>query len=121
MLDQETLDQLLDTIRRFVRERLVPNEERIAEEDAIPPEIVSEMRELGLFGLSIPEEYGGIGLAMSEEVQVAFELGETSPSPPTARHATARRARSVAAARRWRKRSATSAQSAPGRSRSPTA
>jgi acyl-CoA dehydrogenase len=80
MLDQETLDQLLDTIRRFVRERLVPNEERIAEEDAIPPEIVAEMRDLGLFGLSIPEEYGGIGLAMSEEVQVAFELGETSPA-----------------------------------------
>ena len=80
MLDQETLDQLLDTIRRFVRERLVPNEERIAEEDAIPPEIVAEMRELGLFGLSIPEEYGGIGLAMSEEVQVAFELGQTSPA-----------------------------------------
>jgi acyl-CoA dehydrogenase len=80
MLDQETLDQLLDTIRRFVRERLVPNEERIAEEDAIPPEIVAEMRELGLFGLSIPEEYGGIGLAMSEEVLVAFELGETSPA-----------------------------------------
>lgn len=80
MLDQETLDQLLDTIRRFVRERLVPNEDRIAEEDAIPPEIVAEMRELGLFGLSIPEEYGGIGLAMSEEVQVAFELGETSPA-----------------------------------------
>ncbi|HUE44886.1 MAG TPA: acyl-CoA dehydrogenase family protein [Aestuariivirgaceae bacterium] len=80
MLDQETLDQLLDTIRRFVRERLVPNEMRIAEEDAIPPEIVSEMRELGLFGLSIPEEYGGIGLAMSEEVQVAFELGQTSPA-----------------------------------------
>jgi acyl-CoA dehydrogenase len=80
MLDQETLDQLLDTIRRFVRERLVPNEDRIAEEDAIPPEIVSEMRELGLFGLSIPEAYGGIGLAMSEEVQVAFELGQTSPA-----------------------------------------
>jgi acyl-CoA dehydrogenase len=50
MLDQETLEQLLDTIRRFVRERLVPNEDRIAEEDAIPPEIVAEMRELGCSG-----------------------------------------------------------------------
>jgi acyl-CoA dehydrogenase len=79
-LDQDTLDQLLDTIRRFVRERLVPNETRIAEDDAIPTEIVAEMRELGLFGLSIPEEYGGIGLGMSEEVQVAFELGQTSPA-----------------------------------------
>jgi acyl-CoA dehydrogenase len=79
-LDQETLSQLIDTVGRFVRERLVPNEERIAEEDAIPADIVAEMRELGLFGLSVPEEFGGLGLTMSEEVQVAFELGQTSPA-----------------------------------------
>lgn len=79
-LDQETLDQLLDTVRRFVRERLIPNEDRVAEEDAIPPEIVREMAELGLFGLSIPEAYGGLGLNMVEEVRVAFELGRTSPA-----------------------------------------
>lgn len=79
-LDQETLDQLLDTVRRFVRERLIPNEDRVAEEDAIPPEIVREMAELGLFGLSIPEAYGGLGLNMEEEVRVAFELGRTSPA-----------------------------------------
>lgn len=79
-LDQETLIQLLDTVRRFVRERLVPNEARIAEEDAIPAKIITEMRALGLFGLSIPEAHGGLGLTMSEEVQVAFELGQTSPA-----------------------------------------
>jgi acyl-CoA dehydrogenase len=79
-LDPETLSQLLDTVRRFVRERLVPNEARIAEEDAIPAKIIAEMRALGLFGLSIPEAYGGLGLTMSEEVQVAFELGQTSPA-----------------------------------------
>lgn len=79
-LDPETFEQLLDTVRRFVRERLVPNEDRVAEEDAIPPEIVREMAELGLFGLAIPESYGGLGLTMSEEVQVAFELGKTSPA-----------------------------------------
>ena len=78
--DRETLDQLLATVSRFVRERLVPNEDRIAEDDAIPPEIVAEMRRLGLFGLSIPEEFGGLGLTMEEEVQVAFELGWTSPA-----------------------------------------
>ncbi|KIL99036.1 Butyryl-CoA dehydrogenase [Paramagnetospirillum magnetotacticum MS-1] len=78
--DQEILNQLLDTISRFVRERLVPNEERIAEDDAIPPEIVAEMKELGLFGLSIPEEYGGLGLTMEEEVLCAFEIGQTSPA-----------------------------------------
>ncbi|MDX1435042.1 MAG: acyl-CoA dehydrogenase family protein, partial [Gammaproteobacteria bacterium] len=79
-LDQETLTQLVDGVSRFVRERLVPLEHRIAEEDAIPAEIVAEMRELGLFGLSIPEEYGGLGLTMSEEVKVAFEIGKTSPA-----------------------------------------
>jgi acyl-CoA dehydrogenase len=78
--DQEILTQLLDTLSRFVRERLVPNEERIAEEDAIPAEIVAEMKELGLFGLSIPEEYGGLGLTMEEEVLCAFEIGQTSPA-----------------------------------------
>ena len=79
-LDRDTLDQLLDTVRRFVRERLVPNEERLAEEDAVPEPIVREMRELGLFGLSVPEAYGGLGLNMEEEVLVAFELGRTSPA-----------------------------------------
>jgi len=79
-LDRETLDQLLETIRRFVRERLVPLEHQVAENDAIPAEIVSAMREMGLFGLSIPEEHGGLGLTMEEEVRVAFELGRTSPA-----------------------------------------
>jgi len=78
-LDSETLDQLLATVRRFVRERLVPNEQRVADDDAIPADIVAEMRSLGLFGLSIPAEYGGLGLTMSEEVRVTFELGQTSP------------------------------------------
>lgn len=78
--DQETLNQLLDIVSRFVRERLVPNEQRVAEEDRIPQAIVDEMKELGLFGLSIPEEYGGLGLTMEEEVNVAFELGHTSPA-----------------------------------------
>jgi acyl-CoA dehydrogenase len=78
-LDSETLDQLLATVRRFVRERLVPNEQRVADEDGIPDEIVAEMRSLGLFGLSIPAEYGGLGLNMTEEVRVTFELGQTSP------------------------------------------
>lgn len=78
--DPDILNQLLDTLSRFVRERLVPNEERIAEDDAIPAEIVAEMKELGLFGLSIPEEYGGLGLTMEEEVLCAFEIGQTSPA-----------------------------------------
>jgi acyl-CoA dehydrogenase len=79
-LDKETFDQLLATVERFVRERLVPNEQRIADDDAIPPEIAQEMRDLGLFGLSVPQEYGGIGLNMAEEVRVVFALCQTSPA-----------------------------------------
>ena len=78
--DQETLNILLDSIRRFVREQLVPREQEVADTDEIPPAIVAQMRELGLFGLSIPEQYGGLALTMEEEVMVAFEIARTSPS-----------------------------------------
>ena len=79
-LDAETFDALIETIRRFVAERLRPLEERVAEEDEVPDEIVREMREMGLFGLSIPEEHGGLGLTMGEEVRVALEFGRTTPA-----------------------------------------
>jgi acyl-CoA dehydrogenase len=78
--DPETLAALVDNIAHFVRERLMPNEALVDETDAIPEAIVAEMKKLGLFGLSIPPEYGGIGLTMEEEVTVAFELGKTSPA-----------------------------------------
>jgi len=79
-LDPESFDLLLSTLRRFVSERLRPLEARVADEDEVPGEIVAEMREMGLFGLSIPEEYGGLGLTMGEEVRVALELGGTTPA-----------------------------------------
>jgi acyl-CoA dehydrogenase len=75
----DTVDLLRATIRRFVRERLVPLEASVARDEKIPPAVVGEMRELGLFGISIPEQYGGLGLSMSTEVQVVFEMGWTSP------------------------------------------
>jgi acyl-CoA dehydrogenase len=78
--DQETLNVLLANVERFVRERLVPNEERVAETDEIPEDIVDDMRKMGLFGLTIPEQYGGLDLTMEEEVRVLFELGRTSPA-----------------------------------------
>jgi len=79
-LDQTTLDALLDTVSKFVRERLVPLEAQVAREDRIPDTIVAEMRALGLFGMTIPEEFGGLGLNSSEECQVVMELGRTSPA-----------------------------------------
>ncbi|UVO51496.1 acyl-CoA dehydrogenase family protein [Sphingomonas sp. SUN019] len=79
-LDTETFDALLDTIRRFVAERLRPLEGAVEENDAIPDAIVQEMREMGLFGLSIAEEHGGLGLTMYEEARVAIEMGRTTPA-----------------------------------------
>jgi len=78
--DQETIKQLVDLIERFVRERLVPNEERLASEGRLPDDILEEMKALGLFGLTIPEEYGGLGLTMEEEILVSIALGRTSPA-----------------------------------------
>lgn len=78
--DQETMNTLLDSVSRFVRERLVPAEEAVAETDEIPEDIVRDMKEIGLFGLTIPENYGGLGLTMEEESLVMFEMGKTSPA-----------------------------------------
>jgi len=79
-LDLETRTQLLDTIARFVAERLRPLEAKVAEADEMPADIIEEMKALGLFGLSIPAEYGGLDLNMEEECLVAIEIGKTSPA-----------------------------------------
>jgi acyl-CoA dehydrogenase len=77
-IDADAFEILLDTVRRFVRDRLVPAETIVEERDEVPDKIVQEMKDLGLFGLSIPEEYGGIGLSMAQECQVAYEMGQTA-------------------------------------------
>jgi acyl-CoA dehydrogenase len=79
-LDAETRNQLVASIRRFVDERLIPNEAIVAENDAVPAEILNEMRELGLFGISIPEQYGGLGLNMEEEALLMLEIGRAAPA-----------------------------------------
>ena len=78
--DQETLDQLVSLIDRFVSDRLMPRENELAESEKLPDDLLIEMKELGLFGLTIPEEYGGLGLTMEEEIRVAISLGRTSPA-----------------------------------------
>ena len=79
-LDRETLSQLTATVRRFVEQRLIPLEPQVAEEDKIPESVLDEMRELGLFGLTIPSEYGGLGLNTQDECKVIMEMGRTSPA-----------------------------------------
>lgn len=78
--DTETLQILLDSLHQFVGEVLIPRENEVAETDAIPEDIVKQMREMGLFGLTLPEDFGGLGVTMEEEVSIAFELGRTSPA-----------------------------------------
>ncbi len=77
-IDHESFGLLLDSVRRFVRERLVPAEDAVEEHDEVPADIVADMKEMGLFGLSIPEAYGGIGLSMEQECRVAYEVGQTA-------------------------------------------
>jgi acyl-CoA dehydrogenase len=78
--DPETLNILTDTLSQFVDEVLIPREQEVAETDAIPQDVIDQMKELGMFGLTIPEEYDGLGLTMEEEVNVVFQLGRTSPA-----------------------------------------
>ncbi len=78
--DHQILDQLLDGVRRFVSEELIPNEAQVAAQNDIPTSLVNKMAELGLFGLSIPTNYGGLELTMEEECLVALELGRASPA-----------------------------------------
>jgi acyl-CoA dehydrogenase len=79
-MSNDALAPLLEAIRRFVDERLIPLEAKVAEDDAVPAEALAEMRALGLFGLSIPEEYGGLGLSMEDECRVMFEFCRCSPA-----------------------------------------
>ena len=50
------MDQLLAGVRRFVNERLIPLEAKVSEDDAVPADALAEMRALGMFGLSIPDD-----------------------------------------------------------------
>jgi acyl-CoA dehydrogenase len=77
-VDADSFAQICDSLDRFVRERLIPNEERVEAEDEVPPGIVEEMKALGIFGLSIPEAYGGLGLSLAQEAAVMQILGRTA-------------------------------------------
>ena len=78
--DPDSFTPFLDSLRRFVREKLVPCEREVSDSDAIPTSLVDDMKALGLFGMSIPEHYGGLGLTMEEEVLAVLEIGCASPA-----------------------------------------
>ena len=77
---QDEIDPLVEAVRRIVDEKLIPAEEILERDDAIPDEILAVMRDLGLFAYAIPEAQGGLGLSKFAEVQVVFELCRAAPA-----------------------------------------
>ena len=78
IVPEAEFEEFLVNLRRFVRETLIPNEPRLEAEDAVPPEILEEMRRLGLFATSLPPEYGGLGLTMEQQVRAHMEFTQAS-------------------------------------------
>jgi acyl-CoA dehydrogenase len=79
-MDDADLDLILDTARELVRERVIPYEAEIDATDEMPAGLRDEAARMGLFGFAIPEEYGGLGLSMSQEVRLVMELGYGTPA-----------------------------------------
>ncbi|QFT76568.1 acyl-CoA dehydrogenase family protein [Erythrobacter sp. THAF29] len=79
-MDEDTFEQFAEQLERYVRDRLIPAEEKVVETDAVPPEIIDEMREMGLFGISVPEEYGGAGLNMTQYARVVNTMSYAAPA-----------------------------------------
>jgi len=77
-LDTEISAQILEAVRRLVEERLIPAEAEVEETNAIPQPLVDAMKEMGLFGLSTPAEYGGLGFDLATEAEVMMELCRAS-------------------------------------------
>src|SRR3712207_1527662 len=79
-MDAEDFRQIRDAVRQLVREDVVAREEQIEDDDRIPDDLRAKAAEMGLFGYALPEEHGGLGVTMSEDVQLAFEFGYTTPA-----------------------------------------
>ncbi|MBA1204830.1 acyl-CoA dehydrogenase [Pseudomonas capeferrum] len=76
--DSESFQELLHTVERYVKNRLMPLEDTVEENNAVPDDVVSEMREMGFFGLGIPQAYGGLELDIEQEMQVQMLFSQTS-------------------------------------------
>lgn len=76
--DPEGFPIFLDQLRRYVRDTLIPAEQAVADADEVPQALVDDMAAKGLFGYSIPEQYGGTGMTMEELALAAIELSQCS-------------------------------------------
>jgi acyl-CoA dehydrogenase len=79
-MDAQDLADVVNAVRIFVREQVIPREDEIEETDAIPADLRETAKRMGLFGYALPEAYGGLGLDLTEEVRLVFELGYASPA-----------------------------------------
>ena len=74
MTDADTTAALVDTVRRFARQRVAPVAARHDAEDSYPADLVADMADMGLFGITIPEAYGGLGLDLVTYTTIVEEL-----------------------------------------------
>ncbi len=72
--DPEVRREIIETVRRFVAREVIPVASDLDHDDRFPAEIVAQMRELGLFGITIPEAYGGLGLDLLTYIGIIEEL-----------------------------------------------
>jgi acyl-CoA dehydrogenase len=79
-MNDSDVKHVIETVRRLVRERVVPLEQQIDETDEMPAELIEAAAEMGLYGFAIPEEHGGLGLSMAQEARLVMELGYTTPA-----------------------------------------
>ena len=78
-MDADVFEAFIDQLQRYVRERLIPAEPAIEASDYIPDDILAEMREMGLFGITIPEEYGGAGMNVSQYIETIRQISYVMP------------------------------------------
>ena len=79
-MDNDIFEQFIDQLQRYVRERLIPAERAVIEADRIPDDILAEMRDMGLFGLTIPEEFGGAGMNITQYARTIHVLSYAMPA-----------------------------------------
>jgi acyl-CoA dehydrogenase len=79
-MDPEIFNAFIDQLRRYVRERLIPAEADVIAQDRIPEDILQEMRDMGLFGITIPEEFGGAGMNVSQYIETVKQLAYAAPA-----------------------------------------
>src|SRR5260370_22941286 len=83
MVTPTEFDELLSLLRAFIRHEVMPAEASIDESDEIPARLITQAKEMGLYGYALPAEYGGLGPSVGQQVRLALEPGYTRPAFPS--------------------------------------